>query len=93
MIKVVKKFNDDKYFDTEGVPHDYTRPLIYLFTKSNYSKFNPVRAKTKRPRNFPAKKRKRETLLRPKIITPLDFYVLYLTIRLIYKICENIKII
>jgi hypothetical protein len=31
--------------------------------------------------------------LRPKIFAPLDFYVLHLTIRLIQKICENVKTI
>jgi hypothetical protein len=30
---------------------------------------------------------------RPKIFTPFDFYKTHLTIRLIQKICENVKII
>jgi hypothetical protein len=32
-------------------------------------------------------------ILRPKIFAHLDFYILHLTIRLIKKICENVKTI
>jgi hypothetical protein len=35
----------------------------------------------------------RAYILRPKIFTPLDFYTLHLTIRLIIKKCENVKTI
>jgi hypothetical protein len=30
---------------------------------------------------------------RPKIFAPLDFYILHLTIRVVEKICENLKTI